>query len=166
MKLIYGVFPDRQPAEQALDNLQKASPDLQAEVVSASIHDRDLRNEDLPRSGNFAKRSALIGALLVGGFVGLFLALLMTGTLSGIGGPSTIIGSKPIDAVLLTLAAAAFGGVLAGIAGTAGNRSKVQGLHKKLTQGRTLVTLESSSDRANTVIRTLTSNGAIEAGTL
>jgi len=166
VNLIYGVFLDRQPAEQALDNLHKASPDLQAEVVSAAIHDRDLRNEDLPRSGNFATRPALIGALLVGGFVGLFLALLMTGTLSGVGGPSTIIGSKPIDAVLLTLAAAAFGGILAGIAGTAGNRTKVQGLHRKLSQGKTLVTLESSNDRAKTIIRTLTRSGAIEAGTI
>jgi hypothetical protein len=166
MKLIYGVFSGRKSAEQAINKLQQHSPSTEGEVVSAAVHDTDLRNEDLPRSGNIAKRSALIGALLVGGSIGLFLALLMTGAFAGRGGPETIIGSRPLDAVLLTLAAAAFGGILAGIAGSAGNRSKIQALRGELVNGRALVTLETSRKRSADIIRSLIQNGALKAGTM
>jgi len=166
MQLIYGVFTGRQAAEQAITNLQQGSPSTEGEVVSAAIHDIDLRNEDLPRSGNISKPAAIFGALLVGGSMGLFLALLMSGALAGAGGPATIIGSRPLDAVLLTLAAAAFGGILAGIAGAAGNRTKVQNLRSEIDKGHALVTLESSRKRAVDIVRTLTRHGALDAGTL
>jgi hypothetical protein len=166
MKFIYGVFPDHRPAEQAVENLEHDPDETQHEIATIAIHTQDLRNADLPRSGNFAPRSALIGALLVGGSVGLFLTLLMTGVFSVIGGPTHIVGSRPLDVVLLTLATALFGGIAAGLAGTAGDRATVRRLQKKLVNGRVLLTLEASNERANKIVRTLNRHGALEAGSV
>ncbi len=166
MKFIYGVFPEQQPAERAVENLEHDPDETEEEIATIAIHTSDLRNVDLPRSGNFAPLSAFIGAVLVGGTVGLFLTLLMTGAFASLGGPSHIIGSRPLDAVLLTLATALFGGVVAGLVGTASDRAQVRKLRKILGSGRVLLTLEASNERANKIVRTLQRHGALEAGSI
>lgn len=166
MKFIYGVFPDPDPANRAIEDLEDEDDpeETEHELASVAIHTHHIDNVDLPRTGTFAVRSAVIGALLVGGSVGLFLTLLMTGAFTTIGGPTHIVGSKPLDAVLVTLATAVFGGIAAGLAGTAGDRAAVRKLRNKLGHGRVLLTLEASNERASEIVHTLTRHGALEAG--
>jgi hypothetical protein len=169
MQFIYGVFDDRRPADRALAQLQHVATideEFEREVSTAAIHESDFDNINIPRAGHGSKRLALLGALLVGGSVGLFLTLLMNGVFARIGGPPTIFGSGPIDVVFVTLATAAFGAVGAAIAGSAGNRARVRSLRHEIEQGRVVLTLEAAGRRTRDVIRTLERFGAVEAGSL
>ena len=149
MRLVYGVFNHREPAEQALEHLHKQESAAKLEDVSnAAIHDHMIRNVDLPRSGNFALRSALVGGVVVAGCVGLLIGLLMFGAFEAIGGPSTILGSDSADMIPLVLAVGVFGGIVAGIAGSAGNRARVRRLTEELAKGRVILTLEAPARRA------------------
>jgi hypothetical protein len=173
MKFVYGVFPDRKPAERALTQLHERTEnrpgvpeDLEHGISTASIHEYDIRNNDLPRSANFALRSALVGGALVGGALGLFLGLLMAGAFAGIGGPATIIGSEPWHVVGVALAAAVFGAIAAGIAGSAGTRAKVRKLREQLAEGKVLVTLEVPRRKAKAISRSFSELGAVQAGAM
>lgn len=167
-QLVYAVFPNREPAEAAQKTLhERAEAEAQEEgAVSAAIHEYEIRPNDLPRSGNFARRSALGGGVLVGAGVGLFLGLMMAGVFGRIGGPTTIIGSDPVEVVLVTLAAAVFGAVLAGIAGTAGKRAKVRRLENEIAKGNVLLTMAAPKRRVRPILRTMSNYGALRTGSI
>jgi hypothetical protein len=167
-QLVYGVFSSREPAEAAQKTLHESAEGLEhdEEAASPAIHEYEIRPHDLPRSGNFARGSALAGGILVGSGVGVFLGLLMSGAFARIGGPETIIGSDAIDVMLVTLAAAVFGGILAGIAGTAGKRAQVRRLESEVAKGHVLLTLEAPKDRTSAIARTMTNYGALQTGAI
>ncbi|PRQ05293.1 hypothetical protein ENSA5_04120 [Enhygromyxa salina] len=167
-RLIYGVFPSRENAEAARQTIHERALDAEhiEEAASAAIHVEEVRPNDLPPSGTFATRSALAGGLAVGTGVGVMLGLLMTGAFSSIGGPATILGSKPVDVVFVTLAAGSFGAILSGIAGTAGKRAQVRELEEEVTAGRVLLTLEAPKKHAQELVRMMSSCGALRAGAI
>ncbi|NVB37115.1 serine/threonine protein kinase [Pseudenhygromyxa sp. WMMC2535] len=166
MNLVYALFPQRARAEHALDTLgaRASVSELEREFASAAIHERDILNLELPPSGTFSLRAAVVGGLLVALSLGLSFGLMMAGVFTGIGGPSSILGSDPMDLALLCLAAALFGGVAAGIAGAASTHVKLRRLREELAKGRVLLTLEVDNSRSRLIERMLASSGAVATG--
>jgi len=136
------------------------------EVASVAIHQHDVIPNKLPRTGTAAWHAGIGGAVIVGGTVGLLLALLASGVFAAGGEPILITGSNPLQLVMLTVAAAMFGGILAAIAGRAGNRKQVRDLETAVANGNVLLTLEAPRERTRSIFETMTRAGALRTGAL
>jgi hypothetical protein len=169
-RLIYGIFPNRELAEAAKNTLQEQALKIEheGEVATAELHEHEVSPDNLPTSATIARRAALVGGVLVGACVGVFLTLLTSGVflVGGGGGPSTIAGASPTGIVLISLAAAAFGAVLTSIAGTAGNRAKIRWLEREVEKGRVLLTIEAPRDRVRAITRVMMNDGALRIGSI
>jgi hypothetical protein len=166
-RLIYAVFPSPETAEVVKQNLQAQALNIEheREVVTVAIHGHDVRPADLPAGGTLARRSALVGGLIVGGSVALMLGLLQAGVFETIAGPSAL-GGGPLGVVAISVAAALFGGVGAAIAGTAGNRMKIRELERRVAEGQTLMTLEAPKNRVKAITKTMADGGALHTGAI
>ena len=173
MKLVYGVFDDLGPATAARDELQEhaEASEREQEAASVAMHQHDIQPNDLPRAGTIAWQAGLGGALLVGGTIAILLTLLANdvfqiGIFDGIGGPPNLTGSSPIGIVVLSFGAALFGGLLAALAGRAGNRARVRKLEDAVAEGKVLLTLSAPRRRVRPILEMMARAGAKRTGTI
>jgi hypothetical protein len=152
--LAFGLFPDRVAAGAAIERLQRRRSE---HIVTIHEHFGDLPTEDVQVTGTQAWLYALLGGLFAG-IVGGTIAAIMFGDRFGVG---------PVGTGLIAGVAAAWLGILAGIAGTAMPRRELERLRQDVEDGRTLVTVNVDSKRASVPLQlSLQRSGALRTGIL
>lgn len=131
-----------------------------------TIHEHEIRANELPGTAEFARRPSFAGAMFLGACVGALIGLVLGGIFEGMGGPESVVGEDLVGVALVTVVAAVLGALAVGVIGTAGKRAEVRRLESEVERGRVLLALDASKDRAQAILRTMSNCGALQTGSI
>ena len=148
MKVVYGVFDNRESADAAVERLEVRTQDC-----TAVVHDDHVREEDVQLGGTEALRGALLGGLVVG-LAGAFVAVFLIWPMHG-------WDSVWAPGLLMMMAGSLFGVVAGGVAGASEAKTSIRDeAAYAARRGKVMVTCELEHGRdSDRVIERLEASG-------
>lgn len=166
--MFFGVFPDADQAQAGLDDLQQQTDELRPEPdsVHVVVHEYDIRQKALRRTGGIAWPLAITSALLFGGAAAVALTLFVRGMVGGAPAEPTISRLDPMGIVLLSLGIAVFCGSLAAISTNMWVRARIRRLENELAEGRAVLLVVAQKRRGRPILQAMSRVGAVRTGRL
>lgn len=153
-----GVFPTRQAAEQALQDLRNSGfpmdhvsiitrdTDRPGEIAGSSVHDTTPSQRIEDKTGNKADEGGAIGAVTGGALGGITGLLVGLGTLAIPGIGPVMLAGATATAIATTLAGGAIGavtgGLLGGLIGLGIPEERARVYHDRIARGEYLVIVD------------------------
>lgn len=147
--LFYGLFGSRKAAERAIEAL---SHETGGEGINAVLHEGHLDGENLQMGGTDVRRSAALGAVVVGCLAAGIGVLLLT--------PRIGLGLGWFEFMLIAIAGTIMGVTAGALAGSSEPGPELRPLVEKLGPTDVLVTIETGAASEEAVCDLLRANGA------
>ncbi|PRQ03933.1 hypothetical protein ENSA7_52240 [Enhygromyxa salina] len=164
--MYFGVFPNPREAQTAHDALNERASELrwEPERVHMVVHEYDVRQKALRRTGGIAWPLAIFSALLFGGVAAAALTLFVRGAFGGAPAQPEISRMDPTGVVLLSVGAAVLGGLLAAILTHMAIRARISRLENELAEGRAVLLVVGPKRRRRDIMQAMSNVGAVRTG--